>query len=114
MRVSCNLEEGTAGGIVNSFLMEDQLEPSKNARGKAKAIEDIDSILLRFKLGTFRLAKTTMLVFKISKDEVMVIYYSSSQLECAHTNYAPSPSYIYSYNRRSQSCSEPIYRSIIF
>ena len=82
-------------------------------RDRAKAIDDIENIMLRLKLGTFRLAKTTLLTLKIAKDEVMVIYYSSSQLECAHTNFGPSPCYVYSYNRRTKICSEPIYRSII-
>lgn len=41
---------------------------------------DLSLAILRLKLGVFRLGSTALLVFRISAEEIFVIYYSSKQL----------------------------------
>ena len=83
--------------------------------GSAMLDEEVSlsELTLRLKLGSFRLGRSTLIVFKISEDEVLVVYYSSSQLECTTTNFTPFPSYSYIFNSRTKTSNCDILRGLI-
>jgi hypothetical protein len=74
---------------------------------------DLSLTILRLKLGMFRLGNTALLVFRLSTDEIFVIYYSSNQLECTNTHFRPFPCYSYTYNLRTKTSTSDINRHIV-
>lgn len=77
LKISSVINENMLGYIINETLLEKQVKPDSDCM-----IDEVKLSLtiLQLKLGTFRLGSTALFVFKISVDEIFVIYYSSNQL----------------------------------
>lgn len=75
---------------------------------------NIELGVLRLKISSFRIGKACLISLRVSKEEVCIIYFSCSQLECTNSNFHPFTNYHYYYNTKTKECSSRNNRHIIY